>query len=77
MIYKPGLSADKGEVIKQEMAKEGIRFEEALFADDSTNNIETAKDVCNTLLLPKRLGLDGTDCAYMEALVSMKKVLAI
>ena len=58
------------------MAKEGIRFEEALFANDSKNNIKTVRDVCNTLLLPKRLGLDGTDYGYMEALVSMKKVLA-
>ena len=72
----PGKSADKGEVIKIDMEYDDLRFDEALFADDSTSNIKSAKDVCNTLLLPKRLGLDGTDCAYMEALVSMKKVLA-
>ena len=71
-----GKSADKGEVIKRDMEYHDIRFDEALFADDSTSNIKSAKDVCNTLLLPKRLGLDGTDCAYMEALVSMNKVLA-
>jgi len=72
----PGKSADKGEVIKIDMEYDDLRFDEALFADDSTSNIKSAKDVCNTLLLPKRLGLDGTDCAYMEALVSMNKVLA-
>ena len=66
----PGLSADKGKVIKQDMLEDEIEFNEALFSDDSTGNIKSAKDVCNTLLLPKRLGLDGTDCAYMEALVS-------
>ena len=71
----PGKSADKGEVILQDMREDDINFDEALFADDSTSNINSATDVCNTLLLPKRLGLDGTDCAYMEALVSMRKVL--
>lgn len=72
----PGKSADKGAVIQLDMTEDGINFDEALFADDSTSNIKSATDVCNTLLLPKRRGLDGTDCAYMEALVSMKKVLA-
>ena len=71
----PGLSADKGEVIKEDMGEDDVEFDGALFADDSTSNIKSAKGVCNTLLLPKRVGLDGTDCAYMEALVSMKKVL--
>lgn len=71
----PGLSADKGEVIKSDMEMDEINFDGALFADDSANNIKSAKAVCNTLLLPKRVGLDGTDCAYMEALVSMKTSL--
>merc|ERR1711894_48997 len=72
----PGKSADKGAVIQLDMTEEDIEFSEALFADDSTSNIKSAKAVCNTLLLPKRRGLDGTDCAYMEALVSLRKVLA-
>ena len=71
----PGFSADKGAAIKIDMEKDEVNFDSALFADDSRSNIQTAKEVCNTLLLPKRLGLDGTDCAYIEALVSMKRVL--
>ena len=71
----PGLSADKGIVIKKDMEEDNVGFDNALFADDSQSNIQSAREVCNTLLLPKRVGLDGTDCAYIEALVSMKKVL--
>ena len=54
--------------------KNGIEFNEALFADDSRSNIKSAKDVCNTLYLPKQLGLDGTDCAFVEALASLSNV---
>ena len=71
----PGLSANKGKVIQEDMIEDDVEFDGALFADDSTSNIKSAKSVCNTLLLPKRVGLDGTDCAYVEALVSMKKIL--
>ena len=57
------------------MLKDGTGFDEALFTDDSGGNINSTKEVCNTLLLPKKKGLDGTDCAYKEALVSTGKVL--
>ena len=71
----PGKSADKGNMIKRDMRNDDIEFDAGLFADDSRGNIRSAMRVCNTLLLPQRLGLDGTDCAYIEALVSIKKLL--
>ena len=71
----PGKSADKGNMIKRDMRNDDIEFDAGLFADDSRGNIRSAMRVCNTLLLPQRLGLDGTDCAYIEALVSMKKLI--
>ena len=71
----PGLSANKGDVIKADMKDSNVDFDGALFSDDSKGNIKSAKGICNTVLLPKRLGLDGTDCAYVEALVGMKMIL--
>lgn len=70
----PGLASDKGSVIKANMKKTGATFEKAIFADDSAGNIKSAKDVCNTLHVSKRLGIDDTDRDYIEALVSGCKV---
>jgi len=67
----PGLSADKGAVIKANMAKHGIMFDEALFADDSAGNIKSAQGVCNTLHLSKRAGLDDTDRDYITHVASL------
>lgn len=67
----PGLSADKGAVIKANMAKHGIMFDEALFADDSAGNIKSARGVCNTLHLSKRAGMDDTDRDYITYVASL------
>ena len=66
----PGIRADYGEAIRRDMEYFDLGFNEALFAGDGIDNIKSAKGVCNTLLLPKNVGLDQTDCAYIEALVS-------
>jgi len=67
----PGLSADKGAVIRANMAKHGITFDEALFADDSAGNIKSTQGVCNTLHLSKRAGLDDTDRDYITHVASL------
>ena len=67
----PGIRTDYGEAIKIDMESDDLGFDEALLAGDGIDNIKSAKDVCNTLLLPKNIGLDETDCAYIEALVSL------
>lgn len=64
----PGLSADKGAEIKANMAKTGIKFAEAVFADDTGGNIKKAKDVTNTIYLPRKMGLDQTDRDYIKVL---------
>ena len=43
----PGLSANKGKTIKEDMKEDDVEFDGALFADDSTSNIKSAKLVCN------------------------------
>merc|ERR1739848_204229 len=64
----PGLSADKGSVIKKHMSDRNVKVSSAMFADDSSGNIKTAKGVCNTVYLPNKIGLDDTDLQYIEAL---------
>jgi len=64
----PGKSADKGSVIKKHMSERNVKSSSAMFADDSSGNIKTAKGVCNTVYLPNRIGLDDTDLQYIEAL---------
>jgi len=71
-----GKSANKGAAIKakmQEIVKQSgghvkMPLDSAVFADDSSSNIATAKDVCATLYLPERKGLSQTDQAYLKTL---------
>ena len=67
----PGIRADYGEAIRIDMEYNDLGFNEALLAGDGINNIKSAKGVCNTILLPKNVGLDENDCEYIEALVSL------
>jgi len=64
----PGKSADKGAKIQEQMDNMDLDFEEGMFADDSGSNIASAVDVCNTIHLVVRIGLDDTDRAYIETL---------
>lgn len=66
----PGISSDKGAVVKVNMVKNKVAFKDALFADDSGGNIKSAKDVCNTLYLKEKKGMDQTDRDYIETLVN-------
>ena len=61
----PGLSADKGAKIQMDAGVEGTYLNQTIFADDSWGNIKSARDVCQTLYINERKGLDLQDRAYL------------
>ena len=61
----PGLSADKGAKIQTDAGKSKNYLKEAIFADDSWGNIKSARNVCQTLYINERKGLDSQDRDYL------------
>ena len=63
----PGISANKGGEIEKNMKKHGIKPAEALFSDDSSGNIKTAKGMCHAYDLGEGRAYDwGRGLAYDE-----------
>jgi len=63
-----GTIADKGPEIQKVMDNIGVQFDEAIFVDTS-ENIDAATKVCNTLSLAAG-GLSDTDRLYLEMLAT-------
>ncbi|KNC84538.1 hypothetical protein SARC_03241 [Sphaeroforma arctica JP610] len=66
-----GISADKGAFAAETLESMGFLPDDALFADDSAGNIESATNKTDTLYLPVRAGYDFTDMDYIEARASL------
>ena len=62
----PGLSADKGQKIREDMGIEKGFVKTTMFADDSKSNIKAALEVCNSLYIIRRQGLEKKDLRYIK-----------
>ena len=65
----PGLSADKGQKIRDDQNIDSFQAK-AMFADDSTGNINSALDVCNVVWMKERKGLGKEDMEFITASTS-------
>ena len=64
----PGKSACKGCIIQKDLNLDATQFSgETMFADDSWGNINSARNIANTLWLKKRIGLEDQDIDYIKA----------
>ena len=72
----PGLSADKGAKIQKDQKDAGGNggyLKQAIFADDSWGNIKSSRNVCQTLYINERKGLDVEDREYILSSVKHGK----
>jgi len=67
---------DKGAVISVLMKSNGMRFEQALFVDDSARNIKSAQGICSTLRVCARKGMDGANMRAIEQRLDRSKARA-
>ena len=64
----PGKSACKGCRIQKDLNLDATQYSgETMFADDSWGNINSARNIANTLWLKKRIGLEDQDIDYIKA----------
>eukprot|EP01052_Picozoa_sp_SAG31_P057524 SAG31_NODE_17073_length_684_cov_1.316239_1_plen_103_part_01 len=67
-----GIPANKGAAIATLLAAWGVATAEAVLVDDSAGNVASAEFVCDTLWLPRRVGMGSSAMDYIEKRAVLK-----
>merc|ERR1711871_15021 len=64
-VKSPGKGADKGAAIQSKLQDLGVSPGQCLFADDASDNIQSATKKCDTLWVQQRRGLEESDMHFV------------
>lgn len=67
---------NKGDVISQLMQRNGIGYDQALFVDDSAQNIKQAQGICSTMRVSAQRGMDAGNMRDIEQRIDRTKAIA-